>query len=58
MLMMAVYIAGCERSSNKMKLVLSYLWVSMTNNKSGQVVWSSFDENRKGRNSESLQLHW
>jgi len=57
MLMMAVCIASSERSFSKLKLVLSYLRASMTNNKSGQVVWSSFDENRKGRNRESW-LWW
>ena len=28
----------------------------MTNNKSGQVVWSGFDENRKGRKSERFKI--
>jgi len=46
--MMAVCIAGCEQSFSKVKLVLSYLQASMTKNKSGQTVWSSFDEYRKG----------
>jgi len=35
----------------------SYLRGSLTSNKSGQVVWSSFDENKKRINSESL-LWW
>jgi len=33
------------------------LRASVTSSKSEQVVWSSFDENRKGRNSESF-LWW
>jgi len=53
-MMAFVCIANCKRSFSKLKLVLSYLRVSMTNKKSGQVVWYSFDENRKGRNSEIL----
>ena len=40
-----------------MKQVLSHIRASMTNNKSGQVLLSSFDKNRKGRKSESL-LWW
>jgi len=46
-LTMAVGIARFERSFSKQKLVLSYLWASLTNNKSRKVVWFSFDKNRK-----------
>jgi len=48
-------IASSERSLSKLKLVLWYLLASITNNKSGKVVWSSF-EYRNGRNRESW--HW
>ena len=54
MLTMAVCIASSERSFSKLKLILSYLQASMTNNNSGQVVWSSFDVNKKRRKSEKL----
>ena len=59
MLTMAVIcIASCERPFSKLKQVLSYLRASLTSNKSGKVVWSSFDEKRKGGvNNESL-LWW
>jgi len=53
MLTMAVILIACrERSFSKLKLALKYLRASMTNNKSGQVVWSSCDEHRNGRNRE------
>jgi len=51
----AVCIACCERSFGKLKLNILYLRASMTNNKSGQVLLSSFDENRKGWKSERLK---
>jgi len=54
---MEISIASCERSFSKLKLVLSYLRASMTDYDSGQIVWSSFDENRQARNSESW-LWW
>jgi len=30
----------------KLRLILTYIRASMTNRKSGQIVWSSFDEER------------
>jgi len=33
-------------AKGKLRRVLSYLRASMTNSKSGQIVWSSFDEER------------
>jgi len=50
----AVFTASREQSFSKLKLVLSYLRASLINNKSGKVMWYSFDENRKRRNSKSL----
>jgi len=47
-------IARSERYFRKLKLILWHLLSSMTNSKSGQVVWSSF-EYRNGRNRESWQ---
>ena len=41
-------------SFSKLKLILLYLRAAMTSNRSRQVVLSTFDENRKRRNSESL----
>jgi len=52
-----VFTASCEWSFSKLKLVLSNRRASFVNNKSGKVMWYSFDENRKGRNSKSL-LWW
>jgi len=49
-----VLTASCERSFSKLKLVLSYFRASLINNKSGKVMWYSFDENRKGGNSKRL----
>jgi len=52
-MMAVICIANCQRSFSKLKVILSYLWATMTNNKSGQVLRSSCDDNRKGRNSEA-----
>jgi len=49
-----VFTASCERSFSELKPLISYLRASLINNKSGKVMWYSFDENRKGRNGKSL----
>jgi len=41
MLTMVECITSCERSFSKLKLIISFLRASMTNNKSGQIVWFS-----------------
>jgi len=47
-------IASCEQFYSKLKLIFSCLQASLNRNKTGKIVWSRFDEYRKGRNSESL----
>jgi len=56
MLTTAVSIASCERSFNKLKLVLSYLRASMTYNNIGQVLWSTVASMRV-RREETAKIY-